>query len=343
MWFTRISIGNPVLATMMMVAFVVLGLFSYQRLRVDQFPDVTFPIVVVQTEYPGAAPETVESDITRKVEEAVNTINGINSLTSRSYEGQSIVIIEFALTVDPAQAAQDVREKVALIKAAFRREVKEPRVTRFDPADRPIFSVAVTNDAEKSRYTIRELTTIADQLVKKRLENVRGVGSISLVGGVKREIQIYVKPAEMQALNISIEQVLNAVRNENQELPAGAVRALANEQMVQVQGRLKRPEDFERIVVVKRGGNAVLLGQIARVADSQQEQESLAMFNGQRTLALDIIKAQGQNTIEVADGLKKVIKELQPTLDALHPGVKIEVIKDGSRQIRVGVENVRRT
>ena len=279
MWFTRISIGNPVLATMMMVAFVVLGLFSYQRLRVDQFPDVTFPIVVVQTEYPGAAPETVESDITRKVEEAVNTINGINSLTSRSYEGQSIVIIEFALTVDPAQAAQDVREKVALVKSAFRKEVKEPRVTRFDPADRPIFSVAVTNDAGKSRYTIRELTTIADQLVKKRLENVRGVGSISLVGGVKREIQIYVKPAEMQALNISMDQVLNAVRNENQELPAGAVRALANEQLVQVQGRLKRPEDFERIVVAKRGGNPVLLGQIARVVDSQQEQESLAMFN----------------------------------------------------------------
>ena len=343
MWFTRISIGNPVLATMMMVAFVVLGLFSYQRLRVDQFPDVTFPIVVVQTDYPGAAPETVESDITRKVEEAVNTINGINSLTSRSYEGQSIVIIEFALTVDPAQAAQDVREKVALIKAAFRKEVKEPRVTRFDPADRPIFSLAVMNDAGKSRYSMRELTTIADQLVKKRLENVRGVGSITLVGGIKREIQIYVKPAEMEALNISMDQVLNAVRNENQELPAGAVRALTNEQMVQVQGRLKRPEDFERIVIVKRGGRAILLGQIARVADSQQEQESLAMFNGQRTLALDIIKAQGQNTIEVADGLKKVIKELQPTMDALHPGIKLEVIKDGSRQIRVGVENVRRT
>ena len=343
MWFTRISISNPVLATMMMVAFVVLGLFSYKRLRIDQFPDVTFPIVVVQTDYPGAAPETVESDITRKVEEAVNTINGISSLTSRSYEGQSIVIIEFVLTVDPAQAAQDVREKVALIKAAFRREVKEPRVARFDPSDRPIFSVAVTNDADKGRYSLRELTTIADQLVKKRLENVRGVGSVNLVGGVKREIQIYVKPAEMQALNISIDQVLNAVRNENQELPAGAVRALANEQMVQVQGRLKRPQDFERIVVVKRGGHAVLLGQIARVVDSQQEQESLAIFNGQRTLALDILKAQGQNTIEVADGLNKAIKELQPTMDALHPGIKIEVIKDGSRQIRVGVENVRRT
>ena len=343
MWFTRISIGNPVLATMMMMAFVVLGLFSYQRLRVDQFPDVTFPVVVVQTEYPGAAPETVESDITRKVEEAVNTINGINSLTSRSYEGQSVVIIEFVLTVDPAQAAQDVREKVALIKSSFRKEVKEPRVTRYDPADRPIFSVAVTNDPGKGKYTMRELTTVADQLVKKRLENVRGVGSVTLVGGVKREIQIYVKPAEMEALNISMDQLINAVRNENQELPAGAVRAKANEQVVQVQGRVKRPEDFERIVVATRGGRAVLLGQVARIVDSQQEQENLALFNGQRTLALDVLKAQGQNTIEVADGLKKIIRELQPTLDALHPGMKLEIIKDGSRQIRVGVENVRRT
>ena len=343
MWFTRISIGNPVLATMMMVAFVVLGLFSYKRLRVDQFPDVTFPVVVVQTEYPGASPETVESDITRKVEEVVNTINGINSLTSRSYEGQSVVIIEFALTVDPAQAAQDVREKVALIKSAFRREVKESRVTRYDPADRPIFSVAVTNDPSMTQHSMRELTTIADKLIKKRLENVRGVGSVTLVGGVKREIQIYVKPAEMEALGISIDQVINALRNENQELPTGAVRALSGEQVVQVRGRIERPEDFDRIVVARRGAQPVLLGQIARVVDSQQEQESLALFNGRPTLALDILKAQGQNTIDVADGLQAAIAELQPTLLALHPGVKLDVIKDGSRQIRVGVENVRRT
>jgi HAE1 family hydrophobic/amphiphilic exporter-1 len=343
MWFTRISIGNPVLATMMMLAFVVLGLFSYQRLRVDQFPDVTFPVVVVQTEYPGASPETVENDITRKVEEAVNTINGINALTSRSYEGQSVVIIEFALTIDPAQAAQDVREKVALVKTIFRKEVKEPRVTRYDPADRPIFSVAVTNDISKGNYSPRELTTIADELIKKRFENVRGVGSATLVGGVKREVQVYMKPAEMEALGVSVEQVMNAVRNENQELPAGAVRTLANEQVVQIQGRVRRPEDFGRIVVARRGSQSILLSQVANVVDSQQEQENLALFNGKRTIAIDILKAQGQNTIDVADGLQKAIRELQPTVDALHPGIKLEVIRDGSRQIRVGVENVRRT
>ena len=343
MWFTRISINNPVLATMMMAALLVLGLFSYQRLRVDQFPDITFPVVVVQTDYPGASPETVESDISRKIEEAVNTINGINSLTSRSYEGSSVVIIEFLLTVDPAQAAQDVREKVALVKASFRKEVKEPKVTRYDPADRPIYSVSVTNDDNIKQRSFRDLTTIADQVVKKRLENVRGVGSVNMVGGIKREIQIYVKPGEMESLGIGVEQVINAVRNENQELPAGAVRSLSNEKIVQVQGRVKNPADFGRIIVARRGSQPVFLSQIANIVDGQEEQESLALYNGRRTLALDILKAQGQNTIDVADGLAAAIKDMTPQLKALYPGVRVEVIRDGSRQIRVGVKNVRTT
>ena len=343
MWFTRISIGNPVLATMMMVAFVVLGLFSYKRLQVDQFPDVTFPVVVVQTEYPGASPETIESDVTRKVEEVVNTISGINSLTSRSYEGSSVVIIEFNLTVDPAEAAQDVREKVALVRPLFRRDVKEPRVMRYDPASQPIFSVSVSNDPAGRERNLRELTTIADQVVKKRLENVRGVGSVTLVGGVKREIDIYVKPNEMEALGIGVDQVINALRSENQELPTGAIRSSSNEQVVQIRGRVKDPADFGRIIVARRGGQPVTLSQIATVVDGQQEQESLAMYNGQRTLALAVLKAEGENTIDVADGLKAALKELGPTMQALYPGVKLDVIRDSSRQIRVGVENVRQT
>jgi len=179
MWFTRISIGNPVLATMMMAAFVVLGLFSYQRLAVDQFPDVNFPVVVVQTEYPGAAPEIVESDVTRKVEEQVNTISGINKISSRSYEGASVVIIEFDLITDPAVAAQDVREKVALVKVGFKKEVKEPVISRINPDDQPVISLAVTSSTRDTR----EITTLAEQVIKRRLENARGVGRVTIVGG----------------------------------------------------------------------------------------------------------------------------------------------------------------
>ena len=155
MWFTRISISNPVFATMMMAAFLVLGLFSYQRLSVDQFPDVNFPVVVVQTAYPGASPESVETDLSRKIEEAVNTISGIKTLSSRSYEGLSVVVAEFDLSVDPALAAQDVRDKVAVVKVGFRKEVKEPRITRFNPDDLPIMSLALRSDTRR----LRDVTT----------------------------------------------------------------------------------------------------------------------------------------------------------------------------------------
>ena len=174
MWFTRVAIANPVMATMVMLAFVVLGLFSYQRLKVDQFPDIDFPTVVVQIDYPGAAPEIVEQEVTRKVEEAVNTIAGINQLYSRSYEGSSVVIVQFNLDMDGRKAADDVREKVAAIRPLLREEVKEARVSRFDPASRPIYTLALTSpDGSRSQ---QELTTFADQVVRKRLENVRGVG-----------------------------------------------------------------------------------------------------------------------------------------------------------------------
>src|ERR671913_121773 len=147
MWFTRVSLRNPVFATMLMLALVVLGAFSYQRLQVDQFPNIDFPVVVVTADYPGAAPEIVESEVTKKIEEGVNSIAGINALTSRSYEGQSVVIIEFQLHVDGRKAAEDVREKVAGVRPLFRDEVKDPRVLRFDPASRAVWSVAVLPDA----------------------------------------------------------------------------------------------------------------------------------------------------------------------------------------------------
>lgn len=170
MWFTRLSIGNPVLATMMMMALVVLGLFSYQRLKVDQFPDIELPTLVVQMAYPGASPEIIEAEVTRKVEEAVNTVAGISQLYSRSYQGNSVVIIQFNMNVDGRRAAEDVREKLSAIRPLMRDEVEDPRVLRFDPANRPIFSLALTSP--DGTQGTQALTTYADQILRKRLENV---------------------------------------------------------------------------------------------------------------------------------------------------------------------------
>lgn len=341
MWFTRVSLKNPVFATMLMLALVVLGAFSYQRLQVDQFPNIDFPVVVVITEYPGASPEIVESEVTKKVEEGVNSIAGINALTSRSYEGQSVVIIEFQLYVDGRKAADDVREKVASVRPLFRDEVKDPRVLRFDPASRAVWSVAVLPDGKKdTQPSAVELTNWADQVLKKRLENVRGVGSVTLVGGTRREINIYLNPQAMEAFGVSATQVVDAVRNENQALPVGSVRSLEQDRVVQVDARMERPEDFGKIIIMRKGGAPIRVEQVATVSDGAQEIDSLALFNGQRTLLLSVQKAQDENTIQVVDGLTRAIAEIQPQLP---PGVRLEPIADASRPIRVAVENVRHT
>jgi len=344
MWFTRVSIANPVMAVMVMLAFVVLGLFSYQRLKVDQFPDIDFPTVVVITDYPGAAPEVVESEVTKKIEETVNTIAGINQLYSRSYEGSSVVIIQFNLDLDGRRAADDVREKLALIKPTLRDEVKDSRVSRFDPASVPIFSLAVTSP--DNTVSVQALTTYADQVVKKRLENTRGVGSVALVGGVKREINVYLKPAAMEAYGVGVDAVMAAVRTENQDLPAGSLRSAEAERTVQVAGRVKRPDELNQVIVARRGAGTtagsqpVKLQQVAQVIDGPEEVESLALYNGKRMLALEVKKSQGENTIEVVDGLLKMVEQLRPQLP---PGVALEVVRDGSRPIRVSVANVKRT
>ncbi|MBC7703621.1 MAG: efflux RND transporter permease subunit [Rhodoferax sp.] len=343
MWFTRVSLQNPVFATMVMLALVVLGLYSYQRLQIDQFPNIDFPVVVVITDYPGASPKIVESEVTKKVEEGVNSIAGINALTSRTFEGQSVVIIEFGLHIDGRKAADDVREKVASIKPLLRSEVKEPRVLRFDPAARAVWSVAVLPDTAKpgtQAMSDVELTNWADQFFKKRLENVRGVGSVTLVGGTKREINLYLNPLALEAFGLTPDQVVTAIRNENQDLPLGAIRSREQERVVQIDARIERPEDFGKIIVARKNGTPVLLSQVARVSDGAQEIDSVALYNGQRTLVLTVQKSQDENTIAVVDGLQAAMAEMQKQLP---PGLRLEQIADNSRQIRVSVENVRRT
>ncbi len=342
MWFTRVSLKNPVFATMIMLAFVVMGLFAFQKLKVDQFPNIDFPVVVVLTEYPGASPEIVESEVSKKIEEGVNAIAGINALTSRSYENQSVVVIEFQLNIDGRKAADDVREKVAGIRATLRDEVKEPRVIRFDPTSKAIWSLAVIPDSinDAKGTSLVELTNYSEQVIKKRLENVRGVGAVNIIGGSRREINVYLKPDAMEALGISADQIAAAVKNENQDLPVGALRSFTQERVIQIQSRIKRPEDFGNIIVARKGTTPIRLSQVAQVKDGAQEIENMALYNGDRTLLLTVQKSQDANTIEVVDGLMGALQALRKQAP---PGVQLQPVSDGSRQIRVAVDNVRRT
>ena len=277
----------------------------------------------------------------------MNSVAGISALTSRSYENVSVVIIEFQLTVDGRRAADDVREKVAAVRPTLRTEVKESRVQRFDPSSKAVWSVAVLPASpvtDTKPMNAVELTNWADQVFKKRLENVRGVGAVSIVGGTKREINVYLNPQAMESLGITADQIVAAVKGENQDLPVGAIRNLAQERTVQIDARMKTPADFNDIIITKKNGVAIRLNQVARVSDGAPELESAALYNGERTLLLSVQKSQDENTIEVVDGLNKTLAEMQKQLaDSGQNNVRLETVTDGSRQIRVGVKNVRET
>ncbi|RMX03481.1 efflux RND transporter permease subunit [Corticibacter populi] len=345
MWFTRVSLQNPVMATMVMLAFIVLGSFAYQRMKVDQFPSIEFPVVVVVTSYPGASAEIVESEVTEKIEEAVNTIAGINLLSSRSYDSVSVVIVQFELTMDGRRATEDVREKIAGMRSQLRDEVEDPVVQRFDPEDRPIWSLAVipAADAPPTAELARNpvaLTNWAEQVLKRRLENVRGVGAVHVVGGTERIITIEPVPAALRAHGVTPQELADAVQGENQDVPLGTLRSAEQERSVQIDGRIGWPDDFGDLIVARRGGAPVFLRELARVRDGAAELDSLALFNGRRTLLMNVQKAQDENTIEVVDGLNAAVAALQAELP---PGLVLQAVSDDSRQIRVAVAAVQRT
>ena len=220
MWITRTSIANPVFATMVMIGIAVLGLFSYSRLDVEQMPDVTLPYALVLTAYPGAAPEAVEADVTKPIEYAVNQVSGVKTIRSNSLEGQSQVFVEFRLSTNIAQAIQDLRDKVAPVRASFPKDVKDPQVIRVeDENSQPVVSLAVTSPT----VGLRELTSLTDQTIVKSLENLPGVARLDVSGEAQRQVLIQIRPDALAALGIGIDQVIDAIRNANQDVPAGRI------------------------------------------------------------------------------------------------------------------------
>ncbi|HUF49214.1 MAG TPA: efflux RND transporter permease subunit [Longimicrobiales bacterium] len=328
-----VAIQRPVFTAMMMLGLIVLGIFSFRQLPIDQFPDVDIPIISVQTVYPGASPETVEREVTRRLEEAFNPVEGVDRITSISLESVSQVVIEFDLKRDGDQAAQDIRSKIDVIRRQLPADAEQPVVQKFDPSDQPIVSLALSSTTSG----VPELTRLADEAVRRRLESVDGVGNVQIAGGLEREIRVYIDPAQMQAYGVSIPEVMGALQRQNVEAPAGRVERGTQEQLVRVIGRIRQPSEFSGVVVANRNGNPVRLGQIARIEDATEEERSLAFVNNQRAVSLDIQKVSGANTVAVADGVKEEVAVLSAALPA---GVQLAVVRDNSEMIRHSVEDV---
>jgi HAE1 family hydrophobic/amphiphilic exporter-1 len=336
MFLSDLSIKRPVFASMMMLALVVLGLFSYRRLNIDQFPDVEFPFLVIQTRYAGASPESVEREVTKKVEESVNTVEGVKQIQSTSTEGFSTIFVLFNLGTKLMDAQADVRAKIDAIRRDLPVDIEAPVISRANPSDQPIFVLAVQGE----NWALRDLTNLAEEVVSRRIENVSGVGSVTLVGGLKREIHVMLEPARLQALGISPDMVTAALRRENGDVPAGRVEQGNAEQLVRVAGKIRDPKDFASLIVTTRNGIPVRLGQLARIEDAQEEARDVANVIGDRAVALEVRKTSGANTVEATDDIKSVMAELGPTLPH---GVSLAIVQDNSTWIRNSVDDVQKT
>ncbi|HEX5361862.1 MAG TPA: efflux RND transporter permease subunit, partial [Fluviicoccus sp.] len=337
MWLTRLCIRYPVFATMMMLAFMVLGLFAWRELSVEEYPNIDFPYAIVTTDYPGASPVVVESDVTRRIEDAINTVPGVKRIISTSFEGRSRIAVEFVLGVPIEVAVQDVRDKIAAVKVGFRPEIKEPLVERFRPDEAPVFSLAFVAD---NRLSVKQLSTHITQQVVRKIQNIPGVGRVDVVGAMPREIQIELMPERMEALGVGVDEIMAALRTENAQLPAGTVEVGTAEKMVEIAGRITSPEEFANLIVAQRGQSPVLLGQVARIVDGQQELQSLALLNGRRAISVDVVKMSGANTIALVDALRAQV----PAIEAdLPKGASALVVADSSRSIRASLHDVKKT
>jgi HAE1 family hydrophobic/amphiphilic exporter-1 len=328
----EICVRRPVFAAMLILSMTVVGLFSFFSLGVDLFPKIDLPTITVTVTNPGSSPQEIETEITDKVEAAVNTISGIDELRSTSIEGVSQVFITFILDKNADVAAQEVRDKINLVIPDLPETAKEPVVQKLDTDAAPVLRIAVS-----SSRSLRDVTDLADKQIKKRIESINGVGQVEIVGGSEREIHILVDPDKLRAFNVTVNEVANAVKQQNMEVPGGRVDEGTRELTVRTMGRITDPSEFNNLAIATRGSYVVKVSDIGRAEDRSKEQRTAARLNGQPAVTLVVSKQSGQNTVAVSDAVKERLAEIRPTLPK---DVKTEIVGDQSIFIKAALHSI---
>jgi hydrophobe/amphiphile efflux-1 (HAE1) family protein len=332
-WLSQISIRRPIFATVLILVLVVVGLVGYSTLGVDKFPKIDFPLVTIVTPYPGASPLAVESDVTQKIEEAVNTVSGLDTLTSVSTEGVSLVIAQFALEVDPKAAAQDINEHIATVLRDLPPGIR-PEVRRADPDAAPVLVLAVKGPPG---LPTRELTRFADKQVKQRIERLKDVGQVVILGGQERQINVELDPIRLAAAGVSALEVQRAIASGNVNAPSGRLETGPTNMSLRIEGRAVEPGQIGKIVVRQMGEHPILVEDVATVIDSEEDAETAASRNGIPAIALSVRKQSGTNTVAVVDLVTAAVQELQAKLPA---GYSVDIVRDNSEQIRTSASQV---
>lgn len=331
-WLARISVKRSVFATVLMLVILVLGAVSYKSLGLDFFPNTDIPVVVVTTIQQGAAAEEIESDITDKIEGAVNTISGIDNLSSTSSEGVSIVIVQFTLEKPVDVAAQEVRDKLNQVIPQLPKGIDTPVVSKIDPGAVPVLFLAL-----RSQQPIRETTELADKLVRRKIETIDGVGEVSLVGGRKRQINVILDPVRLRAQGMTALEVQRVLATQNLNIPGGTIETGPGNITLRIAGRVTSLDELNQMIIREQSGHAVRIEDVGRVEDGQEREESYAQYDDDPTVVLSVKKQSGKNTVAVVDAVLNRINEVRSSLPK---GVSLDIVYDNSSTIRTSTDAV---
>jgi HAE1 family hydrophobic/amphiphilic exporter-1 len=329
------AIKRPIVTITAMLALVAFGIAALVNLQTDEFPDIQQPIVGVTILYPGASPETVEREILDPIEESFSSISGLDweKTQASATDGLAQFIVFFDFEKDIQEASQDIRDAISTKRADLPQEMEEPVLTRFDPSQAPVLSLALTSSTIPSAT----LTRLADPMIVRSLQGVPGVAQVNVVGGIQREMTVELRPADLQAAGISVADVVQALGAQNLAAPVGRLNTPLEERSIRLKGRLDDAQDFAGLVVAQRNGAIIRLGQVANVRDGTEDQRTAALFNGKDAVGIQVLKAKGYSTTQVSDGLRARIDALQQRLPK---GATLEIVQDAGVRVHHAVRNV---
>ncbi|HEY8078569.1 MAG TPA: efflux RND transporter permease subunit [Labilithrix sp.] len=333
-WLAQVCVRRPIFATVLILMIVVIGIAGYTKLGLDRFPNVDLPIVTVVTKLPGAAPEDVETEITEKVEEACNTISGIDEITSITTEGVSQVIIRFVIEKNTDTASQEVRDRLQLVIPDLPKDIDLPTVQKLDPDAAPVLYYALRWPGKP----VQEVTELADKRVRRLLESVNGVGQVAIVGGQKRQINVWLDPIRMRGSNVSATDVQRAIGTQNLTVPGGRVDTGPEQLTLRIHGRVEHAAEIGDLVIRQEAGHSIRVRDVGRVEDGAEEAQGAAILDGVPTIVLSVRKQSGANTVEVVDALQQRAADVKKSLPQ---GATLDVVRDDSLVIRTSIAGVR--
>jgi HAE1 family hydrophobic/amphiphilic exporter-1 len=333
MFLSNFSVKKPIATIVIIIGLMALGLLALNKLRVNQIPDVEQPVMVVNIVYPGASPETAEREIINRIEKSMQSINGVTEVRSTASEGNAQLVLIFNFNKNMIEAADDIRNAIGAVRYKLPVEMREPVLRRVDPSAQPIMQLALSSKSQSHA----EISRMAEDQIADKLRGITGVATVNVDGSLTRELSVLLRAQKLREFNVSVTEVVNALRSQNTTAPVGKVRGSMEDQSIRLLGRLESPAQFEQIVVKRMGSELIRLGQVATIQDGFAERTSVSVRNGSPNVGMSVTRSRDASTVAVANQVRKLIEEIQKTLPA---GTKLEVTQDGGKDAQNSLNNV---